>query len=175
MLTSSRILTIAAATAATLWCATAHANWIETLGVGARPSALGSAFTAVADTPAAIYYNPAGLTQLLGDGRATDQSLTVSLTSINFDTRQGIVSARSNIAPGDTVGQTFDGIFYQPDFPGGFELTESIYVAPFAFTAPYGGFLRFPQDRGDARFSTYESSQIFVNFSPRIHSSKVPQ
>jgi len=40
------------------------ATFMETLGIGARPQGMGSAFTAVADDLFAIYYNPAGLSQL---------------------------------------------------------------------------------------------------------------
>ena len=36
----------------------------EELGAGARPLAMGSAFTAIADDPHAIHYNPAGLAQI---------------------------------------------------------------------------------------------------------------
>jgi hypothetical protein len=34
------------------------------IGIGARPLAMGGAFTALADDPSAIYWNPAGLSQL---------------------------------------------------------------------------------------------------------------
>jgi len=42
----------------------AQATFMETIGIGARPQGMGSAFTAVADDVFAIYYNPAGLSQL---------------------------------------------------------------------------------------------------------------
>ncbi len=40
------------------------ATFIDGLGLGARPMALGSAYTAVADDVLATYYNPAGLAQM---------------------------------------------------------------------------------------------------------------
>ncbi|MBZ0253293.1 MAG: outer membrane protein transport protein [Candidatus Methylomirabilis sp.] len=168
MIHHGRKLLVVAAVAAAVAASPARANFIESLGVGARASALGSAFIGVADSPAAIYYNPAGLTQMLGDGRPTDQSLGVKIVNISYNVRQPVASAESGLNAGGQVNSSFDDLFYQPDFPGGLELTDSIYVAPFAFTAPFGGFLRFPEDKGDQRFSSYEAAELFVNFSPRI-------
>jgi len=45
----------------------AVASWagnVDTYGIGAKATALGGAFSAYADDPFAIYYNPAGLTQI---------------------------------------------------------------------------------------------------------------
>ncbi len=47
-----------------LCSATAMAGNVDTFGIGAKATALGGAFTAYADNPFAIYYNPAGLTQI---------------------------------------------------------------------------------------------------------------
>lgn len=156
------------AAAALLWAGAAQASNIETLGIGARATALGGAFVAVADAPSAIYYNPAGLTQLLGDGRTVDQTMGVRLTSIKYGIRQPVTSAQSGLNPGGEVRNGFDHIFIQPDFPGGRELTDDLYIAPFAFTTPWGGFFRFDPNRGDHRFTGYEATQVFINYTPRI-------
>ncbi len=37
---------------------------VDTFGIGAKATALGGAFSAYADGPSAVYYNPAGLTQI---------------------------------------------------------------------------------------------------------------
>jgi long-chain fatty acid transport protein len=42
----------------------AWAGNVDTFGIGAKATALGGAFSAYADDPFAIYYNPAGLTQI---------------------------------------------------------------------------------------------------------------
>ena len=44
--------------------ASAWAGNVDTYGIGAKATALGGAFSAYADDPFAIYYNPAGLTQI---------------------------------------------------------------------------------------------------------------
>lgn len=47
-----------------LLCATAaYAGNVDTFGIGAKATAMGGAFSAVADDTSAVYYNPAGLTQ----------------------------------------------------------------------------------------------------------------
>ncbi|TCK03331.1 OmpP1/FadL family transporter [Phorcysia thermohydrogeniphila] len=42
----------------------AKAGNVDTFGIGAKATALGGAFSAYADDPFAVYYNPAGLTQI---------------------------------------------------------------------------------------------------------------
>lgn len=42
----------------------AMAGNVDTYGIGAKATALGGAFAATADDPSAMYYNPAGLTQI---------------------------------------------------------------------------------------------------------------
>jgi len=44
-------------------CLTAHAAF-EDLGIGARAVGMGSSFVAISNDASAMYYNPAGLTQL---------------------------------------------------------------------------------------------------------------
>jgi long-chain fatty acid transport protein len=52
------------ATALVLGAGTAYAGCVDTFGIGAKASAMGGAFSAYADDPFAVYYNPAGLTQI---------------------------------------------------------------------------------------------------------------
>lgn len=47
-------------------CGAKYAGESFTLGAGARPLALGGAFTAISDDPSGLYYNPAGLAQING-------------------------------------------------------------------------------------------------------------
>jgi len=44
----------------------AHAAAVDTFGIGSKATALGGAFSAYADDPFAVYYNPAGLSQIEG-------------------------------------------------------------------------------------------------------------
>ncbi len=42
----------------------ARAGNVDTFGIGSKATALGGAFSAYADDPFAVYYNPAGLAQI---------------------------------------------------------------------------------------------------------------
>lgn len=44
----------------------AYAGSVDTFGIGSRATALGGAYAATADDPFAVYYNPAGLSQIEG-------------------------------------------------------------------------------------------------------------
>lgn len=55
--------------------ASANAACVDTFGVGARATALGGAYAATADDPFAVYYNPAGLTQI--DAPTTSVGVTM--------------------------------------------------------------------------------------------------
>lgn len=64
---------------------TTAANFLK-IGVGARAVAMGEAFTAVADDVTALYWNPAGLSQL------EERKLSASYNSWFADVSQGYVS-----------------------------------------------------------------------------------
>ncbi|MCW7754611.1 outer membrane protein transport protein [Desulfobotulus sp. H1] len=52
------------AAALTFGAGVAHAGCVDTFGIGAKAAAMGGAYSAYADDPFAVYYNPAGLTQI---------------------------------------------------------------------------------------------------------------
>ena len=54
-----------------------YAAHVDTLGIGAKASAMGGAFTAQADDFSALYYNPAGLAQI------RDPELSVGMALVN--------------------------------------------------------------------------------------------
>ncbi|HET9870353.1 MAG TPA: hypothetical protein VFR02_07655, partial [bacterium] len=55
----------------------------ETYGIGPRAIGMGSAFTALADDASAVYWNPAGLSQM------SSYELELSSSPVNFDSRFG--------------------------------------------------------------------------------------
>ena len=63
------------------WSAQYTGAFLET-GLGARAAGMGGAFSALADDPAAAYWNPAGLIRSQGQG------LLASLQPLSLDRRQ---------------------------------------------------------------------------------------
>ena len=64
---------------------TTAANYLK-IGVGARATAMGGAFTAIADDATALYWNPAGLSQIKG------KQLSASYNSWFAGINQGYLS-----------------------------------------------------------------------------------
>ncbi|MHB8523020.1 MAG: hypothetical protein ACYDH9_20000 [Limisphaerales bacterium] len=58
---------------------TAYGLGIRIADQDAEATARGNAFAATADNPSAIYYNPAGITQLDGQYRSFSHALAVSI------------------------------------------------------------------------------------------------
>jgi hypothetical protein len=78
----------------------------ETFGIGPRAIGMGSAFTALADDASAVYWNPAGLSQL------SSYELEVSGSPVNFDSHFGFPYYSSiqfimPIAKENTLGISF--------------------------------------------------------------------
>ncbi|HAL57208.1 MAG TPA: hypothetical protein DCP63_12250 [Bacteroidetes bacterium] len=71
------------------------------IGQGARASAMGSAFVAVADDPSAIYWNPAGLAGLSGAGVMFDHTQWIAGTKYNF------VAGTYGLGDWGTIGLSF--------------------------------------------------------------------
>src|SRR3989338_4864777 len=61
-----KMKTLLVAMAVLFCCREAMAGYTQTDGQGERQISMGGAFVAVADGPEAVYYNPAGLTQIKG-------------------------------------------------------------------------------------------------------------
>src|SRR5437868_623565 len=66
LLVTTPLFPLLLATALALWPARLHALGVRILMQDAEAIARGNAFVATADNPSALYYNPAGATQLEG-------------------------------------------------------------------------------------------------------------
>lgn len=74
------------------WSGDADAGGSATNGVFPRAQSMGNAFTAVADDSSAIFYNPAGLTQIKG----TELALGFSAMSIEMDYTNSVTGTSSS-------------------------------------------------------------------------------
>lgn len=101
---------------------------------GAEATARGGAFTATADNPSAIYYNPAGITQLDG------VQLLLNTYTIGFE---------SSFNP-STAGASDLDSKYSPETVGDAYLTwkpkDAHYTFGLGFYAPFGLSVEYPED-----------------------------
>ena len=121
-------------------------------------SARGEAFVATADNPSAIYYNPAGITQLEGN---------------NFRGGiYGIYYAPTFRPPGGSpnAGKEYDiecNFAAAPNFFYTHSLTEFPLSFGLGVYAPYGGSVRWPEDTG-FRAVALESSLQYATINPVV-------
>jgi long-chain fatty acid transport protein len=128
------------------------ANGFGLVSQDAFASARGEAFVATADNPSAIYYNPAGITQITGN-----------------DLRMGLYSiyADPTFQPPDTApnaGQTYSIGRHYNFIPQVF-VTHSFENSPVSVGlgvyAPYGGNMDWPADTGFRTVATKGSLKFF--------------
>lgn len=114
----------------------------------------GEAFAATADNPSAIYYNPAGLTQLAGD-----------------NVRGGIygIYLRPTFSP-PSGGPSFSSskdLAAAPEFFYAHTLEKLPVSLGLALYAPYGGSVQWPDNTGFRTVAT-ESSLMYLRVNPVI-------
>ncbi|MCD6471559.1 PorV/PorQ family protein [Candidatus Aerophobetes bacterium] len=105
------------------------------LGVGARASAMGDAFSAIADDATSIYWNPAGLTQI--EGTQLGATHTQWLEEINYE-HLAYVSSHRDSAFGLSINWLNTGKIEETtlSYPGGtgnsFEAKSSVVTLAYA-------------------------------------------
>jgi long-chain fatty acid transport protein len=113
--------------------------------------ARGNAFIATADNPAAIYYNPAGITQL--EGQQAQAGIYLIHVGISYDSPTGAhVDNKSSIQPVPQIHY----VYAPKDFPLAFGL--GIYV-------PYGLGMEFPGD-SILRTAAIKGSLLYTTINP---------
>ena len=101
----------------------------QTDGQGSRPISLGGAFTAVADSPTAIYYNPAGLVQTKG--------VEAELSAFLIDPKNKYINASNGVTNSSGKLTLAPGIFMSCDALKPVVIGFGMY-APFARESDYG-------------------------------------
>ncbi|MBF0451151.1 MAG: outer membrane protein transport protein [Candidatus Magnetomorum sp.] len=150
----------------------ATAGLMDTLGLGSKATAMGGAFAAYADDPFAVYYNPAGLTQI--DRFTVSNGLHLAYPSIKvnnfhveggeFRTANGSFSIEENYPnsvdtnlTGFTDISNMEKIAPAPHFACSYPVSDKI-VAGFGFYAPFGAEAYWngnPSENPGAYNSTY--------------------
>ncbi len=84
-----------------LWGGPVYAGGLSTPGQGSRALSMGGAFTAVADDGAAIYYNPAGMSQI--DGTLIEAGIALLYPKITYTMPNGAAENSTKSAIGPTL------------------------------------------------------------------------
>jgi long-chain fatty acid transport protein len=116
-------------------------------------TARGEAFTATADNASAVYYNPAGLTQLQG------LNLRGGIYGIYLDP-----SFKSHSGANFDNQNTLDAV---PQLFGAYTLKNLPLSIGLGVYAPYGLGLKWPQDTGFRTLGT-ESSLTYISMNPVV-------
>jgi long-chain fatty acid transport protein len=136
----------------------AAANGFSLLDQDAFATARGEAFVATADNASAIYYNPAGITQLDGN-----------------NLRSGIYGIYANAdyhppATAANAGNTYHDIDHFAAVPQVF-LTHTFEAVPlslgFGIYAPYGGKINWPEDTGFRSVAT-RGALTYLTMNPVV-------
>jgi len=133
----------------------ATAGLLDTLGLGSKATSMGGAFAAYADDPFAIYYNPAGLSQI--EKFTVSNGLHLALPWIevkNFHVdgghyKKNIFAAEIPIS-NEGINGYYDisnkkRVVPAPHFATAYPVNENI-VAGFAIYAPFGAEVYWPDD-----------------------------
>ena len=142
----------------------ASANGLGLADQDAFATARGEAFTATADNPSAIYYNPAGITQLEGN------NVRGGLYGIYFQPSYTPPSTAANHGQTYYSSDTLAAIpqLYYTFTPTNFPVSFGLGVY-----APYGGSTSWPQDTG-FRAVALQSSLNYFTINPVVAFKVLP-
>jgi len=122
----------------------------------AEATARGDAFTATADDPSAIYYNPAGIMQL-GDGLSTE----AGMYGLSIDEKYKPLPGDST-AHGSTAHDPFDAI---PQLYASYHPKNQVFSFGLGVYAPFGSKQEWPDDASFRQAGLYGSLE-FISFNP---------
>ena len=134
------------------------ANGLRLVSQDALATARGEAFVATANNPSAIYYNPAGITQLSGL-----QSRS-GIYGVYFDATYEPPSGAPN------AGKTYDlesNIAVIPQFFSTYTPADLPVAFGFGIYSPFGGRISWPQDTG-FRTVGLEGSLTYIALNPVV-------
>jgi long-chain fatty acid transport protein len=135
-----------------------QANGMRLVSQDAFAAARGEAFVATANNPAAIYYNPAGITQLEGD------NLRAGATILYFDPTFRPPSDQRN---SDTTYDIQNNEAIAPQVYYTHSWESSPVSAGVGLYAPYGASVTWPQDTG-FRTLAVEGSLMYLRVNPVV-------
>ncbi|MEW4983742.1 MAG: outer membrane protein transport protein [Cycloclasticus sp.] len=121
----SSLLGLALLTASSLPATDVYASGVNLEGLGIRAMSMGGAFVGLADDASAIFWNPAGLSQLKGSGYTLGvYSMTAKIDAKNGVTNNGLADLDNPYDP--NKGDLFPGFY--PSEPDHFDDDEELWL-----------------------------------------------
>lgn len=134
------------------------ANGLRLVSQDAFATARGEAFVATADNPSAVYYNPAGITQI--PGLRSRSSIYGAYYNSTYQPPPGAANA----------GSTYDlqnNFAAVPQFFATYGLKDVPLTLGFGIYSPFGGRISWPQDTG-FRTVAIKGSVTYITANPVI-------
>ena len=135
---------------------TLRANGMRLVSQDAFAAARGEAFAATADNPSAVYYNPAGLTQLEG------HQFRSSIYSLYFDPTFQPPAGASNSGTTYEIDQKYAVV---PQLFYSYSLPDHPLTLGLGLYSPHGAAVAWPQDTG-FRAVALEGDLLYLRFNP---------
>jgi len=130
------------------WSGSVFAGGLSTPGQGARALGMAGAFTAVADDGSAVYYNPAGISQI--DGTSIEAGVALISPELRYTTPGGATETSTKSATAPSFFMTH-------------RLTDRL-SAGFGLYAPYARDAEIPDDLANG-FPSQRSKMVRTDFS----------
>jgi len=153
----------------------ATAGLMDTLGLGSKATALGGAFCAYADDPFAIYYNPAGLTQI--DRFTVSNGVHIAYPSIkvnSFHVDNGVYKVLGTEKEMENIGlngfadiSNKERLVPAPHFATAYPISKNM-VAGFAVYAPFGASAYWPETGNPGAYNSTFGSFTRITATPTI-------
>ena len=145
----------------------AKAGNVDTFGIGSKATALGGAFSAYADDPFAVYYNPAGLTQI--DVPTLSVGSEVLIPHLKVHNYRAVDGDGNRVEPyGASFTDTSDNLVV-PHFGFATLLWQSLYFGIAAYV-PYGLHIKWNNDpsKNPAVYNGFESYYVRGVVTPTL-------
>ncbi|WP_163328444.1 OmpP1/FadL family transporter [Desulfurobacterium thermolithotrophum] len=145
----------------------AQAGNVDTFGIGSKATSLGGAFSAYADDPFAVYYNPAGLTQINGSLISVGaEYLSPTLKVYNFKAVDG---DGLKVQPYDVSFTDTSNNLIVPHFGFATYLFDNVYFGIAAYV-PYGLHIKWESDpsKNPAAYNGFESYYLRGVVTPTL-------
>lgn len=147
--------------------AVSDAGNVDTFGIGSKATALGGAFSAYADDPFAVYYNPAGLTQI--DRPTVSIGFEALNPKIKVHNYRAIDGDGNKVEPyGISFSDSSDNLVV-PHFGFATHLWNNVYFGIAAYI-PYGLHIKWEDDtsKNSAAYNGFESYYVRGVVTPTI-------